>query len=315
MGSTNRMIIYFDYFTDDNYINGKVECDEQWTIREFLDAAEKELFFRHGLEINLKNIHCVYLRFKKIEETEKLQDYSDDLEKNILFFTTEKPFESSFKLINLDDYENFQLMERLTDFFGILQLNGTLHNEEANCIVATDKKTKKEVFLKAFDSNPQNLRYIYSKMRGYSAISTLNHSGLVKILGFRYPLNEEERKQAKIHTILVGNPKKVIDLTGFIFAFEFVKYRSLKQHNLRYLNSKGFRNEIINPTIRCKIIYGIASMMKCMHNESIIHRNLDIDNVLIDEKHEPKFSGFKLAKIVENGINMTMYVGSPVHGT
>lgn len=54
-------------------------------------------------------------------------------------------------------------------------------------------------------------------------------------------------------------------------------------------------------------------MMKCLHNESIIHRNLSIDNVSIDENFEPKLSGFKLTKIIKNNINMTMAIGEPLY--
>lgn len=44
-----------------------------------------------------------------------------------------------------------------------------------------------------------------------------------------------------------------------------------------------------------------------------MHRNLDIDNVLIDENFEPKLCGFKYAKNVGNGLYMTMAIGSPLY--
>ena len=279
------MKIYFSYKNCKVY---DVECGARCTVREFLDNAEKKLNKLNEdednyVQVSLKNIHCVYLRCKKIEETENLQDYSDDLKSNILFISdsTEKPIESSFNLINLDDYENLEF----------------IRYKNAYCIAATDKKTKKKVFIKAYDSDPNRLQDIYVRIQGYSVSSRLKHCVFVKFLGFRYPLNEEEKKQTQIHEIQNEKTKKSIDLTGFIFVFEFVKYGSISELNKNYLISKGKENEIINPTIRCKIMYGIASIMKYIHNEGEKYQHLDIDDILIDEKLEPKLSGFILAKI------------------
>ena len=126
-------------------------------------------------------------------------------------------------------------------------------------------------------------------------------------------MNEEERKKAKTQKIQFEGSKKTIDLTGFIFVFDFIKHGSLLALNNDYLESKGSNRKIINPITRSKIIYGIASIMNCMHKHIIMHRNLDIDNVLIDENFEPKLCGFKFAKEFENRLNMTMAIGSPLY--
>ena len=51
----------------------------------------------------------------------------------------------------------------------------------------------------------------------------------------------------------------------------------------------------MNPTIRSKIIYGIASAMSYVHHKKIYHYNLKIDNVLLDENYEPVITGFEYA--------------------
>ena len=42
----------------------------------------------------------------------------------------------------------------------------------------------------------------------------------------------------------------------------------------------------MNPTIRSKIIFGVASIMKSLHKNNVIHRNIKLSKVLLDEKIE-----------------------------
>lgn len=54
-----------------------------------------------------------------------------------------------------------------------------------------------------------------------------------------------------------------------------------------YLKSKGCNSKILNPTIRSKIIFGVAAIMKKLHDKNIIHRDLNISHVLLDDNLEP----------------------------
>ena len=59
-----------------------------------------------------------------------------------------------------------------------------------------------------------------------------------------------------------------------------------------YLKSEGRSNDKINPTVRSKIIFGIASAMSYMHHKCIAHGDLSLDNIFLDEHFEPKLIGF-----------------------
>lgn len=85
------------------------------------------------------------------------------------------------------------------------------------------------------------------------------------------------------------------DLTKSIIVFEYVKNGSIEPIIKEYLESKGEKHDKMNPTIRSKIIYGIASIMKYVHHKKIIHRDLQLKHIYLDENFEPKISDFELA--------------------
>lgn len=66
----------------------------------------------------------------------------------------------------------------------------------------------------------------------------------------------------------------------------------------------------MNPTIRSKIIFGVAATMKSLHKRKIIHRNLTNINVLLDDKLEPRIGSFSLARFVDDPYELEMAVGT-----
>jgi serine/threonine protein kinase len=70
-----------------------------------------------------------------------------------------------------------------------------------------------------------------------------------------------------------------------------------------------------NGTAKSCCAFGIAAGMAYLHSKNIIHRNLNPENILLDERLRPKIGGFGSAKLVsvENQMNMTMKVGTPLY--
>lgn len=66
----------------------------------------------------------------------------------------------------------------------------------------------------------------------------------------------------------------------FVGEFEWMKNENLKTFILE--------NNNIHPTIKSKIIFGIASTMKSLHDINILYRNIILENILLDENFEPK---------------------------
>lgn len=49
----------------------------------------------------------------------------------------------------------------------------------------------------------------------------------------------------------------------------------------------------MNPTIRCKLFFGIVNTMKQLHKKGVIHRDLNPLHIFLDENSEPLISGFE----------------------
>ncbi|XP_048623641.1 G-type lectin S-receptor-like serine/threonine-protein kinase At1g61500 [Brassica napus] len=104
-------------------------------------------------------------------------------------------------------------------------------------------------------------------------ISKLQHKNLVRVLG--YCIKEEER----------------------ILIYEFMLNKSLDT----FLFDSRKKVEIDWPK-RFNIIQGIARGLLYLHRDSrlrVIHRDLKVSNILLDEKMNPKISDFGLARMYQ----------------
>ena len=64
-----------------------------------------------------------------------------------------------------------------------------------------------------------------------------------------------------------------VDVSGVIIITEF-KNGSLELIVKKYLKNEGKGTEKLNPTIRSKIIFGVAAIMKRIHRHNLIHKLL-----------------------------------------
>lgn len=92
--------------------------------------------------------------------------------------------ENTIPFVNLNDYQNLQFYSYCE--YGVI-------------LKAVDIKTQKNVLIKSLSLSfmsdiSESFRYLIR----YRIASTLNHCGIVKILGFRYPLNSEEKRNSNL---------------------------------------------------------------------------------------------------------------------
>ena len=191
MAKINDQFAYFYLDINNLDIYDYINCNENYSIRQFLDSVEQLInrryysYIRHhgdDEEINFKDIHCVYLKGKKIEENSKLKKCLDDLENAPIFITDDptKIIENYLPLINLNDYDDFRYYS--FDYY---------YNLTAN-----DKKTNKKVLISIINIDS---KIDFRELIKYRIGSTLNHCGVTKILGFRYPLTEKEKKKTPVY--------------------------------------------------------------------------------------------------------------------
>lgn len=70
-----------------------------------------------------------------------------------------------------------------------------------------------------------------------------------------------------------------------------------------------------NSTAKTKIIFGVAAGMRYLHSVDIIHRDLKTENVLLDDKLEPKIGDFGLSKMTQGNDprGNTQRLGTPLY--
>lgn len=183
---------------------------------------------------------------------------------------------------------------------------------------AIEKATGQIVALKVIQKskNLDDKKEQTNILREITVPRILNLPGIVKLLGFRFPLTDEGMTPDKLLSINAKdkyNHTKYVDLTGAIIVTELMKNGSLDSYVKDYLDSKGMKNEVLNPTVRTKILFGIAATMKQVHKRNVIHRDLKLENVFLDDNKEPRIADFGLAKVMVNKVDMTMVVGTPFY--
>lgn len=150
---------------------------------------------------------------------------------------------------------------------------------------ATNKQTVQKVAIKRVRlSNEETLKRCKNSLEAYG----LNISGTIKIIGYQ--------KLEK----------------------EFIIFMELLQHNVsslifQYNKTNGNDYSILNPTIRSKIIFGVASIMKKMHKNKVINRDLNLQKVGLDQNLEPILLHCILAKVNKDHSNMSMMIYTKIN--
>lgn len=222
--------------------------------------------------------------------------------KSLKFLMT-REFVISGALIELEDYTLGKMIGQGS--FGTV-LSAT--NKKTGEIVAV--KVMGQVGVLAQKKEQVNI------LREITVPLILDLPGIVKLKGFRFPLTKEEKTEDKFLEIKQSREnglKCSLDLTGAIIVTELMENGSLETIVENYLKSEGKNIEKMNPTIRSKILFGIAATMKHVHQQNVIHRDLKLQNVFLDDKLEPRIADFGLAKVVMDKVDMTMAIGTPFY--
>lgn len=155
---------------------------------------------------------------------------------------------------------------------------------------AINSITGEEVLLKIIKDN---MKKIYSYLKTITTIKLLNLPGFLKIIGYQIYLPND------IIPDFIKNlfTDSYCDKNDFylIIAEEFMKNGNLSL----YINHEP---NILSPTIRNKIIFGLSSTMKALHKNWILYRDLKPYFIYLDDNFEPKLSYCTL-NILLNDVN------------
>lgn len=117
---------------------------------------------------------------------------------------------------------------------------------------------------------------------------------IVKIVGISLPLIGNRIKNSRSIDIKYTDDQEIAIIYDFIDQNNNVQFLTTN-----YYKSKGSTNDKMNPTIRSKIIFGVAATMKQLHQvHSIFH--LKISNVYLNDKLEPIILNTRFQDIIED---------------
>ena len=121
----------------------------------------------------------------------------------------------------------------------------------------------------------------------------LSRLSIVNMLGFRFPEPKGDG------TVMPG-----------IIITELMRNGTLK--DILQRKFRGDPDPRFGPTEWTKAIYGIAHAMREVHKQGAMHRDLKPENVFLDDNFEIKIADFGLSKLVKDGLQNTLQVGSPI---
>lgn len=161
----------------------------------------------------------------------------------------------------------------------IIQLR-LLHHAQ-NPLVGFEKKTNKKVIFFQF------IGFTIQDLAPYFVLSlVLKTPGLVKFIGIYIP-----EKSNKFQIPPENNQtNESITISDPMLAWEYLENGNAFTLVDNYLSGS---DDKLNPTIRCKIIYGIAAIMNYVHKKGFVHLCLSTSCIFLDDNFEPKISGFK----------------------
>ncbi|KAK8872217.1 hypothetical protein M9Y10_007982 [Tritrichomonas musculus] len=150
---------------------------------------------------------------------------------------------------------------------------------EVFLIINKDLETKYVAKISKIPLTEENEEFKLSLKREVNLLAQINHPNIVKFIGYS-PIDFHEEEFPVIITEYLPN--------GSLYDI--------------VIHKNHFPYDLFTPTKRLINIFGIASIMSYLHKNNIIHRDLKLSNILLDEFLFPKLADFGLAKIMHSGL-------------
>lgn len=142
-------------------------------------------------------------------------------------------------------------------------------NKRADCYLVIDPKLQKQYVVKKLKASFDSQESQATILKNLSIFSKLSHSAVLPFCGFTFYFNTKR-------------------LTAPAYVTKFMKNQNLESHWAKQ-RSLG---QVSSSTQRMIFLIGMASGIRYLHRQGIVHRNLRPCNVLLNSKHEPKLADF-----------------------
>jgi serine/threonine protein kinase len=155
-------------------------------------------------------------------------------------------------------------------------------------VEATDRKTGKLVAVKFLKQRFEEQSQERSFIRELEILASNSHPATLRLLGFGIDPD--------------GTPMVVTDVMTHGTLDKVLKEEARGAHNTEW-----------NATRQSICVFGICAGMAHLHAQGIVHRDLKLENVFLNEQWEPVVADFGLSRALQEGIHRTMEIGTPLH--
>ena len=157
-------------------------------------------------------------------------------------------------------------------------------------------KSKKNNMYYMIKKIPKDTRFNIIK-RENKIQSQLNNENIIKLYGYF----EDIEKASKINEIYKKREKILEDAKVYCLVLEFAKNGSLGKYLSKHKEKYKEDNYIpIEQDFIFKILTQALSALNYMQSQSVLHRGLELDNILLDENNNIKIADFELSALMKD---------------
>ena len=212
----------------------------------------------------------------------------DDLSDNT-FFPLKKMINIGSKLLDFEEVQNnhckFSIMNR-----GNYWYYEKMKSKNNNLYYTIKKVNKNEL---NDDLNKKNFK------REVEIMKDLSHENIIKFFGY-FEDKESINKYKEIYKDQYDLNEDNEDKEIYCLIFEYIPetpYANLGQYIEK--NTRNF-NIPINQNFIIKIFKQMLNSLIYLENKSIVHRNINLDNIILDEYYNIKITNFELSALIED---------------
>ena len=273
-----------------------------------LNKKNKENKIENDKNENNKNIN--ENKLKKIPD----KDLSDDENDSLLQYVNN----------NIDNniYQDSILNESSSSIISTLKENGkfSYYNRDME-IISTYIKNYYTKYNK-YPSTKMNF-YKYGRLLGKGAFGKVNLAlhvltgrlVAIKSINKTKLVNERQRRKLQIETIIMKTLSKSNNIVKVFETYETKKHYCIVMEYicagdlLSYIKKRGKLTEQVAKFIFKQIVL----TLQYIHNHNIVHRDIKLDNILIDLDNNIKICDFGVSKIIKNNESMIEQCGTPAY--
>ena len=303
-------------------INSKEEKEEKGTISKE-DSKEKSEEVKKEEKNQGNNVENDNKQSKKIIIRDKDLSCTENENDSLLNYINQNiDFIPNNKNNNQNEIINTEISESIESLYSTIKENGkyTCYNRDMEIISSYIKKYYKKN--KKYPTTKMKF-YKYGRLLGKGAFGKVN-LGLHTLTGRLVAIksinkekikNERQKKKIKQETTIMETLSKSKNIVKIFETYETKKHICIVMEYicagdlLTYIKKRSKLTEPVAKFIFKQIILAI----KYIHDNSIIHRDIKLDNILLDLDNNIKICDFGVSRKVNKGDIMFEQCGTPAY--